>query len=192
MFRFSVAGEEYQVKSGVAARMGKAAGYLVVASAVLASGGVRGVSTSLVDDEGVDQVFHWRAHGATLAVRVKFRMMSGVQAQQGGLMALVEAGTFQPQDSFALLFVAVDDERAASHTAWLVPSRDFAARVTTLTANGCSCLSASVRAASMTVGFPCRLTAAQLPQRLPDCLAGLNGRSLYRQMAVCLVATGSC
>lgn len=39
-------------KSVVAGRMGKAAEYLVAASAILATGGELNVSASLVDDEG--------------------------------------------------------------------------------------------------------------------------------------------
>ncbi|MFF3659105.1 hypothetical protein [Streptomyces olivochromogenes] len=69
--------EDYREKSPAAARMGKAAECLVAASAILATGGELNVSTSLVDDEGVDLVFHRRGSSATLAVQVKARMSTG-------------------------------------------------------------------------------------------------------------------
>ncbi|MET8117499.1 hypothetical protein [Streptomyces prasinus] len=83
--------EDYLDKSPSAARMDKAAEYLVAASCILATGGELNVSTSLVDDEGVDLVFHRRGGSATLAVQVKARMSTGVQVQQGKLMAFVRS-----------------------------------------------------------------------------------------------------
>ncbi len=59
--------------NSIAARKGKAVEHLVAATCVLASGFQLNVSTSLVDDEGVDLVFHRRGHTATLAVQVKMR-----------------------------------------------------------------------------------------------------------------------
>jgi uncharacterized protein GlcG (DUF336 family) len=44
--------------------------HLVAASCILASGAMLNVSTTLVDDEGVDLVFHRREGTATLAVQV--------------------------------------------------------------------------------------------------------------------------
>lgn len=52
--------ESYLDKSPDAARIGKAVEYLVAASCILASGATLNVSTSMVDDEGVDLVFHRR------------------------------------------------------------------------------------------------------------------------------------
>jgi hypothetical protein len=57
--------------------MGKAAEYLVAAACILATRGELNVSTSLVDDEGVDLVFNRRDSPATLAVQVKARMSDG-------------------------------------------------------------------------------------------------------------------
>lgn len=58
-------------KSSDAGRMGKAAKYLVSAVCIPATRGRRNGSTSIVDDEGVDLVFHLRDSTATLAVQVK-------------------------------------------------------------------------------------------------------------------------
>jgi HJR/Mrr/RecB family endonuclease len=58
----------YQIKSPDAGRMGKAVEYLVAAACILTTRGRRNVSTSLVDDEGVDLVFF--ARGSTLVVQV--------------------------------------------------------------------------------------------------------------------------
>jgi hypothetical protein len=69
--------EDYLKKSPSAARMGKASEYLVAASCILATRGELNVSTSLVDDEGVDLVFHRRGSVATLAVQVKARVHHG-------------------------------------------------------------------------------------------------------------------
>ncbi|WP_020118932.1 hypothetical protein [Streptomyces canus] len=105
--------EEYQDKSPAAARMGKAAEYLVAASSILATDGELNVSTSLVDDEGVDLVFHRRGSTATLAVQVKARMSTGVLVRRGTLMAFVRSQTFQPRSDLDMLFVAVDVEQGA-------------------------------------------------------------------------------
>ena len=70
--------DAYLDKSPDAGRMGMAAEYLVAAVCILATRGRLNVSTSIVDDEGVDLVFHLRDSTATLAVQVKSRMMHGV------------------------------------------------------------------------------------------------------------------
>jgi len=70
--------EEDEASAGLspadAGRMGKAAEHLIAAFCILATRGALNVSTSLVDDEGVDLVFHRRGFTATLAVQVKARM----------------------------------------------------------------------------------------------------------------------
>jgi hypothetical protein len=87
---------DYLDKSPDAARMGKAAELLVAASAILATRGALNVSTSLVDDDGVDLVFHRRGHTSTLAVQVKARMSDGVLAQTGRVQANAREATFRP------------------------------------------------------------------------------------------------
>jgi uncharacterized protein GlcG (DUF336 family) len=66
---------------------------LVAASCILTSGLKLNVSTSLVDDEGVDLVFHRRGKSTTLAVQVKSRSMAtkGI-SQHGRFYAQVKRG----------------------------------------------------------------------------------------------------
>lgn len=106
-------------------RMGKAAEYLVAATCILASRGELNVSTSLVDDEGVDLVFNRRNSSAMLAVQVKARMSTSNRVLAGSFMAFVQGQTFRPRPGLNLLFVAIDIERGAIMTAWLVPSLAF-------------------------------------------------------------------
>lgn len=117
---------DYLNKSPDAARMGKAAEYLVAASAILATRGELNVSTSLVDDDGVDLVFRRRGHAATLAVQVKARMSDRALARTGAVRANVREATFRPRRDLDLLVVVVDPAEGRILTAWLVPSIDFA------------------------------------------------------------------
>jgi hypothetical protein len=57
-----------------ASRMGNAAEHLIAAFCIMATRGALNGSTALVDDEGIDLVFHRRGSTATLAVQVKARM----------------------------------------------------------------------------------------------------------------------
>ena len=118
-------------KHGGSARKGKAVEHLIAASCILASGGELNASTSLVDDEGVDIVFHRRGRSRTLAVQVKSRF-----DEEGGSKHLYEKRqflgdvrvvTFQPRDNLYLLFVAVRSVDADFGPVWFVPSHDFAA-----------------------------------------------------------------
>ncbi|MER8233607.1 hypothetical protein [Streptomyces sp. NPDC094049] len=166
--------EDYLDKSAVAARMGKAAEHLVAASSILVTGGELNVSTSLVDDEGVDLVFHRRGSSATLAVQVKARMSTGTQVQQGRLVAFVRSQTFQPRAELDMLFVAVDVERGVIMTAWLIPSRTFGEMVTEPNSKGRFRFSASIKPDSKDRWAPFRLTAAELPRRILARLAELE------------------
>ncbi|MFI1950961.1 hypothetical protein ACH437_03740 [Streptomyces xinghaiensis] len=158
--------EDYLDKSSAAGRMGKAAEYLVAASCILATQGELNVSTSLVDDEGVDLVFHRRGSSATLAVQVKARMSTGVQVQQGRLMAFVRSQTFQPRDDLDMLFVAVDVERGAVMQAWLIPSGVFGEMVGEPNSRGRYRFSASMKLDSKDRWSPYRLSAGELPRRV--------------------------
>jgi hypothetical protein len=115
-----------------AARKGKAVEHLIAASCILASGGELNASTSLVDDEGVDIVFHRRGRSRTLAVQVKSRFDeeggSKHLHEKGRFIGDVRAASFQPRDSLFLLFVAVRSQEADFGPIWLVPSHEFAAR----------------------------------------------------------------
>ncbi|WP_228567153.1 hypothetical protein [Nocardia sp. SYP-A9097] len=94
----------YLEKSADSAGMGKAAEYLVTAICILATRGQLNISTSIVDDEGVDLVFHLGDYTATLAVQVKARMSDGSVAARGRLQAQIRQATFRPRDDLDLLF----------------------------------------------------------------------------------------
>jgi hypothetical protein len=114
-----------------AGRLGKAVEHLVAATCILTSGLELNVSTSFVDDEGVDLVFARRGQPKTLAVQVKSRRLTGTSMSRGTFRAQVRDATFAARDDLALLFVAVDLEEGVFDLAWLVPSIDFA-NVTTV------------------------------------------------------------
>ena len=116
----------YLDESASAGRMGKAVEYLVAAACILSTRGELNVSTSMVDDEGVDLVFHRRDNAATLAVQVKARMSDSKRVQGGHLVAFVRSQTFRARADLDMLFAAVDIERGAVMKAWLVPSVEFA------------------------------------------------------------------
>jgi hypothetical protein len=119
-------------KHSGSARKGKAVEHLIAASCILASGGELNASTSLVDDEGVDIVFHRRGHSRTLAVQVKSRFDeeggSTHLHDQGRFIGDVRAVTFQPRDNLYLLFAVVRSKEADFGPVWFVPSHDFAAK----------------------------------------------------------------
>ncbi|MTE18931.1 hypothetical protein F0L17_07250 [Streptomyces sp. TRM43335] len=158
--------EEYLAKSPAAGRMGKAAEHLVAASCVLATRGELNVSTSLVDDEGVDLVFHRRGSSATLAVQVKARMSTASVVRRQQYLANVRSQGFRPRAGLDLLFVAVDVDRAAIMTAWLVPSPVFAEMVKKPNGKGQYRFSASMKEGSGDRWAPYRLTAAELSRRI--------------------------
>lgn len=114
--------DSYLAKSAGAGRIGKAAEYLVAAACILATRGELNVSTSIVDDEGVDLVFHKRNNSATLAVQVKSRLTDSKGVQRGSFVAFVRSSTLRPRDDLDMLFVAVDPEVGRYTAAWLVPS----------------------------------------------------------------------
>ncbi len=92
---------------------------LVAASCILTSGLRLNVSTSLVDDEGVDLVFHRRGKSTTLAVQVKSRSMAtkGI-SQRGRFYAQVKGATFRPRRNLYLLFVPVNTEEPSLSFGW--------------------------------------------------------------------------
>ena len=119
--------DDYLGKSASAGRMGKAVEYLIAAACILSTRGELNVSTSMVDDEGVDLVFHRRDRSATLAVQVKARMSDSKSVQSDSMVAFVRSQTFRPRADLDMLFAAVDIARGAIMTAWLIPSGEFAA-----------------------------------------------------------------
>jgi len=119
--------EEDETKHADAARKGAAVEYLIAASCMLASGFRLNVSTNLVDDEGVDLVFHRRDGSATLAVQIKSRSWSAATMRnRERFITHVRRSTFHERDDLFLLFVAVDAQFADYGPVWLVPSVDFA------------------------------------------------------------------
>ena len=167
-------GEDYLEESPSTARMGKAAEYLVAAYSILATRGKLNVSTPLVDDEGVDLVFHRRGSSATLAVQVKARMSTGTQIRQRQMRASVRSQTFQPRTDLDMLFVAVDVDQGTIMRAWLIPSATFGAKATEPNSKGRFSFSASMKPDAKDQWTPFRLTAAELPRRILDRLAGLE------------------
>ena len=110
-----------------AARKGTAVEHLIAASCMLASDFELNVSTSLVDDEGVDLVFHRRERSTTLAVQIKSRSWStALMRTKQRFVAQVRAATLKPRPDLFMLFVAVDSRFADYGPVWLVPSEVFA------------------------------------------------------------------
>jgi len=148
------------------ARKGKAVEHLIAASCILASNGELNASTSLVDDEGVDIVFHRRGRSRTLAVQVKSRFdeASGSKHlhEQGRFIGDVRAVSFQPRDSLYLLFVAVRSLEADFGPIWFVPSHDFNAKAQRLQDGAMLRMSASAKPGSKDQWHTFRLNKDQL------------------------------
>ena len=119
--------DEIDARLSPAGRIGKAVELLVAASCMLSTRGELNVATSLVDDEGVDLVFHRRGGGRTLAVQVKARTSDSKRVRSDSVLVFVRASTFRPRPDFDLLVVAVDAAKAQLVATWLVPSEVFAA-----------------------------------------------------------------
>jgi len=155
--------DDYTSKSVDAGRMGKAAEYLVAAFCILATRGRLNVSTSLVDDEGVDLVFHRRDSTATLAVQVKARMSDSKRVKSEGFVAFVRAQTFTPRPGLDMLFVAIDIARGAVMKAWLVPSEIYADALGKPNSKGRFRFIASMKDGTQDRWRPYRLEAEELP-----------------------------
>ncbi|MEV4726594.1 hypothetical protein [Micromonospora humida] len=168
--------ESYTLKSADASRMGKAAEHLVAAFCILATRGALNVSTSLVDDEGVDLVFHRRGSTATLAMQVKARMSDSKRIQSEGFVAFVRSQTFVPRDDLDMLFVAIDVANGQVMKAWLVPSRDYAVTLGEPSSRGRYRFSASMKESSNDRWKPYRLEASELPRAVLRRLEQLEGR----------------
>ncbi|MBP2335541.1 hypothetical protein JOF41_001719 [Saccharothrix coeruleofusca] len=161
-------------RSPSAGRMGKAAEYLVAASCMLASRGELNVSTSLVDDEGVDLVFNRRDSSATLAVQVKARMSDSKRVRSETFVAFVRAQTFRPRPNLDMLFIAVDVDRGAIMTAWLVPSQVYAAGAGRPTSRDRYRFYASMKPDARDRWVDYRLAPSELAPRILARLAELN------------------
>jgi hypothetical protein len=163
------------VGSQDSARKGKAVEHLVAATCILTSGLKLNVSTSLVDDEGVDLVFHRRGRSTTLAVQVKSRTTAakGI-SQRSRFYATVRAATFRPRADLYLLFVPVDADEGTFPFVWLVPSKAFARRPKNK--RGRRVFSASMKDASKDQWRKYRVGRADLANAILDALGGVGPR----------------
>lgn len=165
---------DYRDKSPSAGRMGKAAEHLVAAACILATRGELNVSTSLVDDEGVDLVFHRRDSSATLAVQVKARMSDGKGVRGQRFQTTVRSQTFRARADLDMLFIAVDIEQGAVMTAWLVPSPDFASISGTPNNQGKHTFSASMKPESKDQWTPYRFGPKELASNILERLRAMD------------------
>jgi hypothetical protein len=148
------------------ARKGKAVEHLVAATCILVSEFKLNVSTSLVDDEGVDLVFHRREQSATLAVQVKSRSMSASTiAKRGRFIASVGASTLRARNDLYMLFVAVDTDTGTFEPVWFVPSIDFHNK-TKLNTRNRHRFAASMAPDTQDQWRPYRCARSELPQRI--------------------------
>jgi hypothetical protein len=166
-------------KDADSSRMGKAAEYLVAATCIIASRAVINVSTAIVDDEGVDLVFHRRDNPSTLAVQVKARFSDSVTLGRGRYMANVRQETLMSRRDFFILFVTIDVPIAGIGTCWLVPSRDFVEKAKR-DSFGRYRFSASAKPGSKDKWSSYRLTPAELPGEILRLLHWVDGQR--RQM----------
>lgn len=163
-----------QVKHADAARKGVAVEYLIAASCMLASASELNVSTNLVDDEGVDLVFHRRDRPATLAVQIKSRSWSASSMRKGErFITNIRRATFRERADLFLLFVAVDAQFADYGPVWLVPSVEVA-EVLASKKGPTLRFDASAAPASVDRWSKYRLERSQLPGRLLSALDELE------------------
>lgn len=154
------------------ARMGKAVEHLIAASCILVSGLELNVSTSFVDDEGVDLVFHRRESSTTLAVQVKSRSLDAKTVARNRFIAQVGASTFRPRPDLHILFVVVDGAQGTFGPCWLVPSLTLAERKNP-TAKNRRVFTASLKADTNDWWAEFRHQRAELPGRILTVLDGL-------------------
>lgn len=147
-------------------RVGKAVEALLGASIVLVSEGELNVSTSLVDDEGVDLVFNRQGKSNTLAVQVKSRTTDSKRVQQGGMWAQVKDSTFQPRLDLAMMFVIVDPPTARIGPLWFVPSTEFDQLAYHNPTNGSRWIRTRIEEVVADAWAPYRVELRDLPRRI--------------------------
>jgi len=163
-----VVSDGYLEKRPSAGRMGKAVELLVAAACILISRGELNASMALVDDEGVDLVFHRVGGSATLAVQVKARMSSSKRVSGGGFVAFVRSQTFRPREDLFMLFITADVDAGTLGTLWFVPSTAFAAAGGKPNARGRLKFAASLKEKSKDQWRTYRLEPTALPGRVLD------------------------
>lgn len=154
-------------------RLGKATEMLIAASCILMSEGELSVSTNIVDDEGVDLVFHRHSRPATLAVQVKSRSLTKTPLTKGSFLADLRAQTFQPRDDLYVLYVAVDEQAGDYGPVWLVPSTLLAATVKP-NKHEIYRFAASLKSGTRDQWRGFRLSKSELPLRLLQVIEGLE------------------
>lgn len=167
-------GSDESLDNAASGRIGKAVEYLVAASCILSSRGQLNVSTSLVDDEGVDLVFFRRGVPTTLAVQVKARTTrASLVRNRSQFVAQVRDATFAARRDLDMLFVLVDPDQGRQVATWLVPSTEFA-QLAPARANGKRRFSASVKPTSKDQWSGYRLAPAELASAVLERLATLD------------------
>jgi hypothetical protein len=156
-----------------ASRVGKAGEVLVAATCIVGSRGELNASTVMVDDEGVDLVFHRRGGTATMAVQVKSRTMDATALQKQRFQADVRPATFHSRVDRFLLFVALDVNDATLGMAWLVPSHVFQQQAFQI-GNGKWRFTAAMRPGTVDRWNPYRLSRRELPRRIIETLIRLE------------------
>lgn len=167
--------DEFTARSVNAGRIGTAVEQLVAASCVLASGARLNVSTSMVDDEGVDLVFHRRGEPTTLAVQVKSRGTDTSVVRKGQFVANVRDETFRPRADLYVLGVVIDRPTAHLGRVWFVPSHEYD-RLANRTGKNTRRITANVSAASRDKWSPFRMEFHELPDRILSVLDELAAR----------------
>lgn len=155
-------------------RIGTAVEHLLASSMILASNLVLNASTSLVDDEGVDLVFHKRDSPATLAVQVKSRTTEGSHAKDSTFLVDVRAATFAARPDLYILGVLVDLPTATYGPAWLVPSEEFATTANRISGGDKLRLRTSLNPASKDKWSGYRLERGELPGQIVSILDRLE------------------
>lgn len=140
---------------------------LVAASCTIASGGELNASTSLVDDDDADLVFHRRGSSVTLAVQVKSRSWAASAMPPSARFTADVGLVGRPRRRSYALFVAVDERAGDYGPVWLVPSVTLEGRVRRFVA--------SAHPASRDQWTPFRLERSELPRRLVEVLGELEG-----------------
>jgi hypothetical protein len=158
------------------ARKGAAVEHLIAAHCMLASDFELNVSTALVDDDGVDLVFHRRGSPTTLAVQVKSRSWSATSMRRSQtFVAQVRAATFRRRRDLYMLFVAVDARFGEYGPVWFLSSDEFADAVAPNQRNGLR-FAASANPASRDRWSRYRLERSELPGRILAVLGALDER----------------
>jgi hypothetical protein len=154
-------------------RMGKAVEHLVAAKCILSSRGKLNVSTALVDDEGVDLVFHKRDGTATLAIQVKARMSDAATFGRGRFIHDLRVQAFKARRDLFALFVPLNVKSANYDYVWLIPSLELIEKVKA-NPRGRYRFNASLASKSKDQWIPYRIEAAELPLKLLEILDSLE------------------